>query len=142
MTHPDRNFGENVCCQLPLIEGVLFEHPGVKIVISSSWREHYELDDMRELFDSTMRDRVIGVTPVFERFPDLWPTGTAPEYERQWECELWMDENRHHGSRWLAIDDRPNWFSPDCQNLLVTNPEFGFMPDDQVTLRKMLGDRK
>lgn len=82
------------------------------------------------------------MTPIFGRMKDRWPTGTAPEYERQWECELWMEDNRPLGAHWLAIDDRPNWFSPDCQNLLVTNPDLGFMPDGQVTLRKMLRERQ
>lgn len=137
-THPDRCFADNLFCRMPLIEEVLREFPRIQIVISSSWREHYSLDDIRDFFDAGMQDRVIDVTPIFERMKDLWPTGTAPEYERQWECELWMEENRPWGARWLAIDDRPTWFSPDCQNLLDTNPEFGFMSDDQVTLRQML----
>lgn len=92
-THPDRCFADNLFCRMALVEEVLREFPRVKIVISSSWREHYSLDDMRDFFDVGMQDRVIDVTSIFERMKDLWPTYTTPEYERQWECELWMEKN-------------------------------------------------
>jgi hypothetical protein len=141
VTHQDRCSVDNLFCRMPLIEEVLREFPHVEIVISSSWREHYSLDDMRDFFDVGMQDRVIDVTPNIDSFAGKqWLPGQGPVCERQWECELWMKENRPLGARWLAIDDRPTWFAPGCQNLLASNPEFGFMPADQVTLRKMLQD--
>lgn len=41
----------------------------------------------------------------------------------------------------LSLDDRPNWFEPECANLLVTDPTTGFQPADQATLRQMLKER-
>jgi hypothetical protein len=46
VTHPDNFFDANFFCRLPLIEEVLRKFPSVKIVISSSWREHHSLDDI------------------------------------------------------------------------------------------------
>jgi hypothetical protein len=71
-THPDRCFADNLFCRMPLIEEVLHEFPRVKIVISSSWRERYSLDDMRGFFDAGMQDRVIDVTHNIDSFVGCW----------------------------------------------------------------------
>lgn len=141
VTHPDRCFDLNFFCRLPLIEEVVGEFPLAKIVISSSWRDYHSLDDMVEYFARDIRTRVIGTTPNAKSLSSSWLPTRNHEFERQWECELWMEENRHWGDHWIAIDDRPYWFEPDCSKLLVTNPATGFQPGDQATLRQMLKER-
>lgn len=140
-THPQPCYPENVFCRLHLIESVLRERElrHVQIVISSSWRAHYSLDDMREFFSRDIQDRVIGVTPDIPKLAS--DTGQAPEFERERQCQAWMQTNCPPGTPWLAIDDRPEWFSPDCSNLLVTNCQYGFHSDNAATLRDMLWER-
>lgn len=141
VTHPQPCFEEDVFCRLPLIEEVLREYARTKIVISSSWRDHHTLGEMREFFSSDLRDRMIGVTPSIKTPSPAWLPGQVPEFEREWEIESWMKEHRRWGERWLAIDDRPYWFRPDCADLLVTNAQTGFCAADQATLRLMLRER-
>ena len=141
VTHPDRCFDLNFFCRLPLIEDVLQEFPSVNIVISSSWRDHHSLDDMTEFFSPVIGARVVGTTPNAKTISSSWLPPQKNRFERQWECELWMEENRRRGDYWVAIDDRPYWFEPNCSNLLVTEPTTGFLPGDQETLRQMLKER-
>lgn len=143
VTHPQPCFHENVFCRLHLIESVLRERElrDVQIVISSSWREHHSLDDMREFFSRDIQGRVIGVTPDLPKLASDGLPDQAPEFERERECQAWIQTNRPPGTPWLAIDDRPHWFSPDCANLLVTNCQYGFHPDNAATLRDMLWER-
>lgn len=141
VTHPQPCFHDNVFCRLHLIESVLRERElrDVQIVLSTSWREHYSLDDMREFFSNDIQARVIGVTPNITKLAN--DTGQPAEFERERECLAWMKTNRPPGTPWLAIDDRPEWFSPDCENLLVTNCQFGFSAENATRLRDMLWDR-
>ena len=143
VTHPQPCFQENVFCRLPLIEAVLRERElrDVEIVISSSWRDHYSLDEMREFFSLDFYRRVIGVTPSITKPGRNWMPGHEPEFEREWECLAWIKTNRPSGTRWLAIDDRPYWFRPESKNLLLTDAKFGFSPADAETLRDMLWER-
>ena len=56
---------------LPRLAGVLFEHPDIRIVISSTWRVTRTLDQLRTLFPLPLQHRLIGVTPALDeaRFP-------------------------------------------------------------------------
>ncbi|WP_180124862.1 HAD domain-containing protein [Rhodoferax sp. BLA1] len=137
VTHPQPCGDENVFCQLHLIEAVLRERElqGVHIVISSSWREYHGLEDMREFFSQDMQSRVIGVTP------NLWDQALAPAFVRERECMAWLATNRPPGTPWLAIDDRPSWFQPNCPNLFLTDTVQGFQTTQTGPLRDMLVKR-
>jgi hypothetical protein len=121
-----------------LIEHVLREFPSVKIVISSAWRDYHSMEDLTKFFAADMRARVAGTTLSARRLANEM---IRTEFERQWACELWMDESRSWVTLWLAINDWPNWFEPNCKNLLVTDPKTGFRLEDQQTLRQMLRER-
>ena len=41
----------------------------------------------------------------------------------------------------VAIDDRPSWFQPNCQNLIWTDTMQGFQPKQMGSLRDMLLER-
>jgi hypothetical protein len=45
-------------------EGALRSIPGAKVVITSSWREVMNLDELRAHFSPDVADRVVGVTPM------------------------------------------------------------------------------
>ena len=136
VTHPEPCVHESFFCRLPLIESVLRERElrHVQIVISSSWREHHSLDDMHAFFSQDIQGRVVGVTP------DLWDPELPQAFVRERECLKWLAENRSTGERWLAIDDRPSWFQPNCQNLFWTDTMQGFQPTQMgYILYKLLG---
>jgi len=59
---------------VPLIEKVLRNHPLVEVVLSTSWRESYPLDELRYLFSIDIAERIVGMNPIYsgERpWPDL-----------------------------------------------------------------------
>lgn len=141
VTHPEPCHPEQEFCYLKRIEEVLREYPSVDIVISSSWRNHYSLQELRDFFAPDLAGRVVGMTPSIKRPSSNWLPGHAPKFEREWEIETWMKENRSWDTPWLAVDDRPYWFRPDSSNLLVTQSKTGFTQDDQATLRAMLQER-
>lgn len=97
VTYPDNFFDANFFCRLPLIEEVLREFPSVKIVISSAWRDHHSLEKLTSHFASDIRTRVIDTTPNGKRITNDWLPNQKIEFERQWKCEFWMEENRRWG---------------------------------------------
>jgi hypothetical protein len=142
VTHPDPCEMGRLFINLPLIEAVLRRFSACKIVISSSWRVVHPLDEMRGYFAVDMQSRVIGMTPQQRA------SAGAPGYSRQGECEawlrsdrVWLPQDRRLGFPWIAIDDRDDWFGPDCTNLLATSSRTGFTPGDALRLERMLRKR-
>lgn len=142
VSHPEPCLKSQLFCYMSRIEEVLREYPMVEIVISSSWRDEYSLEQLRAFFAPDMGERVVGATPSFKNPSSTWLPGQVPEFERQWEIEIWLKGNRSWDTPWLAIDDRPYWFRPNSANLLRTHSLAGFTLDDQVTLRAMLMARQ
>lgn len=142
VTHPEFCDVDALFGRLPLIEAVLREFETVRIVISSSWRVHHSLDVMREFFSPDMAQRVIDVTPIKEEEARDGGVVVVPNrFERQLECEAWLEKNRPRGTPWLAIDDMPYLFKPQCPHLLPTHPLSGFTQDDATLLRAMIKER-
>lgn len=86
---------------LPILERELEPFPDVRLVVSSSWREIYSLDEIIDMFPSTLRSRLIGMTPVL---------GKQPE-GRGLECRTWLAQNAPTAG-WIAIDDDSTLFAP------------------------------
>ncbi len=70
-----------------------------------------------------------------------WLPGYVPRFDRQYECETWMNAHRDRGTPWVAIDDRGHWFEPECRHLLLTESRKGFQAEHQALLRQMLQER-
>lgn len=148
VTHPDPCEVDQLFTRLPLIENVLRDFEGCSIVISSSWREHHPLDEMREFFSEDIQSRVIGITPQYPVTRPAVSGEVALGFHRHWECEkwlqskqVWLPQNRRMHSPWIAIDDRHEWFSPQCPNLLLTATRTGFDVKDASRLCAMLKER-
>jgi hypothetical protein len=141
VTHPEPCARSDEFCFLPYVEQVVREHPGVDLVISSSWREQYSLEQLQGFFSADIAPRVVGVTPSSKDLMDTWLPGSALRHEREAQCESWMRQNRPWGTPWLAIDDRAHWFRPDCSDLLLTSSAIGFTPAHQATLKDMIRAR-
>ncbi|MDD2882497.1 MAG: HAD domain-containing protein [Rhodoferax sp.] len=136
--HPHPCFDANMFTQLPLIEEVLREFPSAEIVISSSWRLDSSFQELKRLLSTDIGQRVIGTTPFYHD-PKLDHLQNRPTgYVRQWEIERWMSENSSIEAQWVAVDDYPEWFEPNCPNLLVTSAATGFVENDKQTLRDLI----
>jgi len=95
------------------------------IVISSTWRHHTTLKDIRVKFPPSLMEQVVGVTPYLRREElDLisdWAAIGGEESKsrhRQREIMQWLAAHAPC-SQWLAIDDRPEYFHRQCEHLFI-----------------------
>lgn len=96
-----------------------------QIVVSSSWRFHHSVEDLRGQLGA-LSGRVTGVTP------EIRPCA----YQRYHEIMEVVDS--HGLTHWIAIDDSVNEFPSDCGNLLPCDPRHGLQERDASTLREWL----
>lgn len=79
------------------------------VVISSDWKLHHALIDLKMRFAPDLAQQIVGVTPDHFGLPDG---------NRESEITTWMAQHASQGD-WLAIDDRARWFQPGCKNLFL-----------------------
>jgi len=115
--HPD---GVATFANLPLFEAVLLKMPDVKIVITSSWRDDHTLEQLREFFSISFREKIIGVTPTLDGGYDMGG--------RQKEILSYLSNNPLFETQiqWIALDDNPLFFEPSCETLILTQSDVGF----------------
>jgi hypothetical protein len=116
--------------QGPRLTRALAEFPEASVVLSTSWRTFAAFDKLVAPLEPDLRRRVLGVTP---RFNDFAPPRALVPYRRQAECVQWLHENGMSEAAWLALDDRPSWFEPYCDNLVTCDARVGF--DDEAAGR-------
>ncbi|HUN90716.1 MAG TPA: HAD domain-containing protein [Burkholderiaceae bacterium] len=97
----------------------------VEIVLSTAWRNLMSFDQLQALLPEEVAARVIGITPTFGQFDAATP---LVPYRRQAECAHWLRMNNRPPDAWVALDDRPHWFSPYCENLIDCNSAIGLEP--------------
>jgi len=90
-----------------------------RLVVSSSWRFHYSLADIRSRLPVDVASRVIGVTgePHFG------------EFARHREILAWVADTRDLAP-WRALDDSAFEFPKGCRELILCDPSTGL--DEQV----------
>ena len=134
--HPDPCFDtERLFMHAPRLDALLAQFPEVDIVLSTSWRSSRTLDQLTTPLPVTLRERVVGSTPHASQFkppPHLLP------YRRHAECVHWLAEARQEQRDWVALDDRPSWFSPACENLVVCDSRAGLDDEASGRLRTLL----
>lgn len=141
--HPDPCWHDPKFCRAELIEDIVLDFKEcVDVVISSAWRDYHPLPEIREMFSKDFGALIVGATPSIRNPSPAWAKVKTPAWEREYEIETWLTENRPEQPPWLAIDDRSHWFRPDTTNLLRTNPLKGFVYEQRQTLRSMLRLRK
>ncbi|MHB1665944.1 HAD domain-containing protein [Thiomonas sp.] len=113
---------------VPLLATVIAPH-AVDLVITSSWKIGYALDEMVERLGPVLGARVVGITPEVRPF--------ASGY-RQREVEAWQEASHRRTAHWLALDDDPQLFDPDCPNLLLCDGRTGFTEQDALKLTDWL----
>ena len=115
--HPTNATSDNFFCCRDHFESILFLYPDIDIVISSSWRELMPLHILKEFFSESIRNRIIGVTPMLDN--------EITSHRHFEEIRLWIKQNRYEGD-WLAIDDALEEFPEECLPLIVCNERRGF----------------
>lgn len=74
------------------------DFPTVKIVISSTWRHEFSINQMRARFAPDIADRIIDITPQTD--PDEYsPT------RREQEILDWLVVTKNESAQWVALDD-------------------------------------
>jgi len=103
-------------------EALLREHAHVEVVISSSWREVFDVDALREAyFSRDIQPRIIDVTPLI------------PGAMRWQEVQAYLDETRYAGP-YIVIDDDASEFPSLWSPLLLCEPDVGL---DALKLREL-----
>jgi hypothetical protein len=100
--------------------------PDSQIVITSSWREAFTLDQMRGLFSQDIRLRIIGVTPIARN---------REGHYRYREVLAYLKLNGRERNPWLAIDDDSLHYPP-LNNVLLIDGERGF---DSTAAERLVG---
>lgn len=128
----DRSDAENqLFSYLPRLEGVLRDFPEWRVVIASSWRENRPWANVIQAFSPDIVDRIIGATPVIKVKEPPYP-----RHPRHSEVLAYLDANDLQGVRWIALDDDPRLYPPNCPNLLLCDD--GFREIEEVALRTIL----
>jgi hypothetical protein len=123
--HPERHF-----CQRDLFEQVIREHPDVRIVITSTWRQAYPMPELKRFFSPDIAERIIGKTPTHEDEGD--------DHARYLEIKKVLQNPKVAGARWIAIDDSDFEFPEGCPNLLLCGSDRGFDDEASRELRARL----
>lgn len=97
--------------------------PDCEVVITSTWRLQFSVDDLKAHFSPDVTYRVIGATPQFCELEDV--PSSLLGYEREAECNAWLRINDRSVFPWLAVDDRPWLYRPCNRSLFLVNGKTG-----------------
>jgi hypothetical protein len=129
--HPGSSSRDEHFMCLPRFEGVIRKFTNVRIVISSSWRYYYSLEQLKANFSNDIRPRIAGFTPLLE--------GDMPRIRH--------DEIQHYLARlaappgsWIAVDDAILEFPKGFRNLILCDPNVGFDHRAAIRLQTWLED--
>jgi hypothetical protein len=128
-TPPDRVF-----CHLPCFESVMRDFPAVEIVISSTWRYQFSLDELRARFSPDIAARIIDATPQTERIE-----GQYLPARREGEILEWLRANGRENMEWIALDDAAWQFQEYRDRLVACTWYLGLDDAAESRLRNLLG---
>ena len=63
--HPEHCHESKHFCCLPVLESALRQVPELKLVITSTWRLHSPLEQLRQRFSAAVAARIAGPTPSY-----------------------------------------------------------------------------
>lgn len=104
-----------------VLDYILKQLPDLKIVISSAWGAHYDVEQFKQLFRAFKLDdsRIIGITPR--------RMSSSRDHEVHW----WLEANPDT-TEWITVDDHIifTFEDPDKKNEYTTDSWIGLvMPD-------------
>ena len=123
--HPSHFREGSEFSRVPLLE-VLVDDYSFEIVISSSWRFHHPLAQLKKKLGKQLGDCVISAT------------GQASQsiHARFNEISEWLDF--HPKCDWRAVDDSKFEFPTDCRNLILCDSKTGIAEQQINALRDWL----
>ena len=128
--HPAFCKARDYFCHMPLFAAAMREHPEVSIVISSTWRCIYPLDELRKAFPADIAARVIGMTPE------------ADGQMRHVEITQYLEQHAPPGAPWVALDDNHFSFPDHCANLVACDGNVGLSAEAIEKLRGLIRQLK
>lgn len=99
-----------------------------QIIISSSWRFQFTLDQLKKVLPKTIGNLVMDTTGE----------AIAGQYARYFEIKQWLTNKQKPFADWMAIDDATNEFPLDCPNLIATKSSQGITKEEIIKLKKWL----
>ncbi len=127
--HPASAYQTRAFCHAPALAECLQPY-ACDLVISSSWRFNYSLDELRNLLPSALAHRVIGMT------------GPAHigRYARHHEILAFLQGSGDFPTgSWRAMDDAKWEFPAGLRNLVSCDPNTGLAATQLQDLKKWLG---
>lgn len=109
---------------LEAFETVLRDYPDTEVVISSSWREGYSFEEMRDWFAPDVQHQVIGVTPLLQGALRI--------------AEIQADLAARPCLRYRILDDDSREFPAEHPNLHLCETSTGLAGHDFAALRAWL----
>ena len=99
-----------------------------QIIISSSWRFQFTLDQLKKVLPKTVSNLV----------RDTTGEAITGQYARYFEIKQWLTNKQKPFADWMAIDDSLKEFPPDCPNLIATKSSQGITKEEIIKLKKWL----
>ena len=128
VVHPRSGSPFDVSC-IGHIERALTAYPETRIVITSSWREHYPVEQLKKLLGAELGNRVAGVTPSIR--------GTYTKYVRHEEVLQYLKDTDISDCMWIALDDSPEFY-PDTAPVIWVDGVHGVTEHEVVQLQAAL----
>ena len=100
-------------CWLPALAQLLARHKDVRIVVHSTWRHEYTLDELRELLDR-LGPKVVGVTAGGDRLEGI---------------EQWLVDHPEVSSFCILDDDQADFYRRPAE-FIQCDPEKGVSAPD------------
>jgi len=102
----------------------------VQIVISSNWKDAFDLPTIRKCFAPEIAPRIIDRTPTL--------SGQINDATKWKEIEAWLKQAKPY-PQWIAIDDKASEFPTNIlPQVILTNPTLGFDNVAATALRRTL----
>jgi HAD domain in Swiss Army Knife RNA repair proteins len=113
--HPVKGGFDDQFCHLENLKSIIGDTP---VVVSSSWREVFSLEDLKDMLEGV---NIIGMTPVSTGGKSWEPMA------RYFECIAWLKDNNMLDANWRALDDQKSIFELDspCANLILCSENVG-----------------
>lgn len=121
--------------KLPLLCEFLREHRDIGVVISSSWRDQFSLDELQEFFEPDVRGQIIDTTPLSftqRTFGRLYRGRSRSD-----EVAEWL--STHPVEFFAMLDDEPKAFTSLHERLVCTDAKEGLTDTDLWKVAELLG---
>lgn len=112
--------------KISLLNNLFATHP-CEVVISSSWRLHFQLDELRQRLKPPLSNFIVGQTGPRE-------LGRESRFN---EIKKYINANKPQAN-WRALDDSLEDFPPDCPELIHCDPYEGITEKEIFVLSNWL----